>query len=79
VTRALAIEVAEPLLPVRRVAVRREELPRVDEAFITSVSRELLPVVAIDGRPVGEGRVGSKTRAILRAFEALVARERETL
>jgi branched-chain amino acid aminotransferase len=79
VTRALAIEVAEPLLPVRRVAVRRDELPRVDEAFITSVSRELLPVVAIDGRPVGEGRVGSKTRAILRAFEALVARERETL
>jgi branched-chain amino acid aminotransferase len=79
VTRSLVIEVAEPLLPVRRLAVLRDELPLVDEAFITSVSREVLPVVRIDGRPVGDGRVGSRTRAIMGAFAALVARERETL
>jgi branched-chain amino acid aminotransferase len=79
VTRSLAIEVAESLLPVRRVAIQRDELPLVDEAFLTSVSREVLPVVRIDGQAVGEGRVGAKTRAILQAFGALVARERETL
>jgi branched-chain amino acid aminotransferase len=79
VTRALAIEVAESLLPVRLVAIRRDELPLVDEAFLTSVSREVLPVVRIDGRPVGEGRVGPRTRAVMQAFAALVARERETL
>ncbi len=79
VTRALAIEVAEPLLPLRRVAVLRDELPLVAEAFVTSVSREVLPVVGIDGRPVGDGRVGPMTRAIMNAFAALVARERETL
>jgi branched-chain amino acid aminotransferase len=79
VTRSLAIEVAEAVLPVRRVAIQRDELPLVDEAFVTSVSRGLLPVVRIDGRPVGEGRVGTKTRAMLQAFRALVARERETL
>ena len=79
VTRSLAIEVAEAVLPVRRVAIQRDELPLVDEAFVTSVSRELLPVVRIDGRPVGEGRVGTKTHAMLQAFRALVARERETL
>ena len=61
------------------MAIRRDELPLVDEAFVTSVSREVLPVVRIDGRPVGEGRVGPRTRAILQAFQALVARERETL
>jgi branched-chain amino acid aminotransferase len=79
VTRSLALEVAESLLPVRRVAVRRDELPLVDEAFITSVSREVLPVVRIDGRSVGEGRVGPKTRAVMQAFSALVTRERELL
>ena len=79
VTRALAIEVASSLLPLRRVAIQRDELPLLDEAFVTSVSREVLPVVRIDGRPVGEGRVGPRTRAILQAFRALVARERETL
>jgi branched-chain amino acid aminotransferase len=79
VTRSLAIEVAESLLPVRRVAIQRDELPLVDEAFVTSVSREVLPVVRIDGRPVGEGRVGPRTRSIMQAFAALVSRERETL
>jgi branched-chain amino acid aminotransferase len=79
VTRSLAIEVAEGVLPVRRVAVRRDELLLVDEAFITSVSRELLPVVRIDDRSVRDGRVGPRTRSIMRAFATLVAREREEL
>ena len=79
VTRSLALEVAETLVPIRRVAVQRDELPLVDEAFLTSVSREVLPVVRIDGQPVGDGRVGPRTRAIMHAFAALVSREREAL
>ena len=79
VTRSLVLEVAEPLIAVRRVAVKRDELPLVQEAFITSVSREVLPVVRIDGRAVGTGRVGPRTRAIVDGFAALVAREREEL
>ena len=75
VTRSLVLEVAEGLMPVERRAIRRDDLPRVDEAFVTSVSREVLPVVRIDGRPVGDGRVGPGTRAIMAGFAALVARE----
>jgi branched-chain amino acid aminotransferase len=79
VTRSLVIEVAEGLMPVERRAVRREDLTRLEEAFVTSVSREVLPVVRIDGWPVGDGRVGPRTRAVRRAFAALVAREAEPL
>jgi branched-subunit amino acid aminotransferase/4-amino-4-deoxychorismate lyase len=39
----------------------------------------VLPVVRIDGQPVGDGRVGPRTRAIMQAFAALVSREREAL
>ena len=46
---------------------------------MTSVSREVLPVVAIDGRAGGDGRVGAATRAVMAAFAALVAREAEPL
>ena len=66
-------------MPVERRAVRRDELPRVDEAFLTSVSREVLPVVRIDDRPVGDGRPGPKTKAIVQAFADLVRREVEAL
>jgi branched-chain amino acid aminotransferase len=79
VTRSLVLEVAEVLLPVERRAVHRDDLPAVGEAFVTSVSREVLPVVRIDDRRVGDGRVGPRTRAILRDFAALVRREAETL
>jgi branched-chain amino acid aminotransferase len=75
VTRSLVLEVAQGVLPVERRAVTRAELPGVEEAFVTSVSREVLPVVRIDGRPVGGGRVGPTTRAIVGGFANLVARE----
>ena len=75
VTRSLVLEVAEVLLPVERRAVRSDDLPRVAEAFVTSVSREVLPVVRIDDRPVGGGVVGPRTRAIMEGFAALVSRE----
>jgi branched-chain amino acid aminotransferase len=75
VTSSLVLEVAGGLVPIERRAVHRDDLPRVDEAFITSVSREVLPVVRIDDRPVGGGRVGPRTRAVADAFAALMTRE----
>lgn len=37
---------------------RIDELDSISEAFITSSSRGIVPVVLIDGKPVGEGRPG---------------------
>lgn len=75
VTRSLVLEVAERVLPVEKRAVRLDELGHVEEAFLTSVSREILPVVRIDDAPVGDGCVGPATRAIMTAFSLLVERE----
>ena len=77
VTRALVLEVAAGVLPLERTPVRRED--GIDECFITSVSREVLPVVSIDGGTIGSGRPGPVTREIARRFRALVEREAETL
>jgi branched-chain amino acid aminotransferase len=79
VTRSLVLEAASGVVPLEERAVRRDELPRVAEAFVTSVSREVLPVVRIDGHPVGDGRVGVRTAGVMRAFAALVEREAERL
>lgn len=79
VTRSLVLELAEGLIQVERRAVRAAELTQVSEAFITSVSRGVLPVVRIDDLPVCDGRVGPLTRRLLRAFAAVVAREAEPL
>jgi branched-chain amino acid aminotransferase len=78
VTQALVLELARALLPGMPVvaeAARLDDLPRVSECFITSVSREVLPVARIDGRPVGDGQPGPVTRRLLQAYRDLVARE----
>ena len=42
------------------------------EAFITSTTREVMPVVRIDDRPVGPGAPGGITRRLLDAYRASV-------
>ncbi len=79
VTRALVLEVASKLLPISTQAVTLQELSTVRECFITSVSREILPVVKINDRVIGSGKPGSNTRALMAQFAALAAREAEAL
>jgi branched-chain amino acid aminotransferase len=51
------------------------ELASLGEAFITSVSRGIVPVVRIDEQAIGAGRPGPISAELLRRFEALVERE----
>ncbi len=58
----------------------RERLPlaaldSVSEAFLTSSSRGVVPVVRIAGMPIGDGRVGPRTRALSEAYYACAERE----
>jgi len=47
-----------------------DELLSAREVFISSSVRELLPVVAVDGQPIGGGRPGPVTRELHAAFRA---------
>jgi branched-chain amino acid aminotransferase len=57
-------------------AVERSLSPRdvesAQEAFLTSSTRELQPLVAIDGRPVGSGEPGPVTARLAEAYSTLV-------
>jgi branched-subunit amino acid aminotransferase/4-amino-4-deoxychorismate lyase len=79
VTRALVLEVAQGVLPVTLLPVSVDQLHEVEECFITSVSREILPVVRIEGRPIAGGRPGQVTRGLRARWATLVEREAEAL
>ena len=70
IARQIVLEVAPDILPLRLQALRRSELPRVSEAFLTSSSRAVLPVSSIDGVVLG-GR-GVVTGRIASAYDAWV-------
>ncbi|HKB13792.1 MAG TPA: aminotransferase class IV [Vicinamibacterales bacterium] len=69
ITRAFLFEVgAERGIPVREQVLRDDDLLNADEAFFTSSTRELVPIVKVDDRTIGSGQPGPVTHALLDAF-----------
>lgn len=80
VTRAMVIRAARGAgVQVRYQPLKLDQVPAVDEAFITSSSRGIVPVIQIDDIPVGEGRVGALTKQLSAAYEAYVRKKAETI
>ncbi|MHB8765660.1 MAG: aminotransferase class IV [Deferrisomatales bacterium] len=74
--RALVLELAPGLgLETEAGFYPAGELLGADEAFVTNSVVEVLPLVAVDGRPVADGRPGPTTRALQQAYRATVTRE----
>ncbi len=67
------------VIPLRKEAAHTDDIPRFSEAFLSSSSRGIVPVVELDGKAIGDGRVGAVTRALRQAYEAWVARHLEAL
>ena len=64
ITREFVEEVAvEAGIPVVDGALHDEDLFGADEAFLTSTSKEIVPIVRVDDRVIGSGAPGPVTRA----------------
>ena len=50
-----------------------------DEAFLTSSSRGIVPIVSIDGKPVGQGRVGDWAKRLSKKYWEYVERKSEPI
>jgi branched-chain amino acid aminotransferase len=69
VTRAFLFEVGREVgVDVQDAVLYPDDLGTADEAFITSTTRELSPVVRIDDRIVGSGRPGPITLNLLEGY-----------
>lgn len=76
VTRGAVLQVAnEATLEILEQDLPAALLRDVDEVFLTNTSWEVLPVVRIDGNPVGDGRPGPVTRELLARYRELVRLE----
>lgn len=68
----LELAIAEGIA-VREEALRGDDLPHVAELFLTSTMNDVMPVVTLDGRTVGDGRPGPITARLARIFDAHLA------
>ncbi len=79
IARKIVFEVCIGILPLRRHAPRLDDLPHFSEAFLTSSSRGIIPVVEIDGGAIGGGKVGLFTRKLRTVYDRWVADHLEEL
>lgn len=80
VTRRTVIRVARGSgIEVRYSPLKLDQLSEVSEAFITSSSRGIVPVIQIDNVTVGQGRLGDVTKELSAAYEAYVIRKAERI
>lgn len=73
ITRSTIIDIAKELgIPLRENDMTRYDLWCADECFLTGSGAEVIPVVKLDGRTIGNGKPGPITQRVLAAFRKRV-------
>jgi branched-chain amino acid aminotransferase len=72
ITRSVVIDLArESGINVTEPDLTRYDLFNADECFLTGTGAEIVPVVKIDGRIIGEGKPGPITKSLVEKYRAL--------
>jgi branched-chain amino acid aminotransferase len=72
ITRNTVLELARSIFAIEERPILLEELALSDEAFITSSSKEITPVIQIDDLVIGDGKPGPRTYQLEQLFIEMV-------
>jgi branched-chain amino acid aminotransferase len=76
ITRDAILEIARKnKIPTHEHVITRHEVYISDECFLTGTAAEIIPVVKVDGRAIGQGRPGKLTLRLLKKFKELTAKD----
>jgi len=71
ITRDLILELAQQHnIPAREASITPAQLINADEAWLTSSTKEILPVTMLDGAPVGNGKPGALWQQMMQHYQA---------
>jgi branched-chain amino acid aminotransferase len=78
ITRAVVFDIAAELdIEITEPEITRHDLYIADEAFLTGTAAEVIPMIQVDGRKIGDGKPGPITARMIARFREL-ARESGT-
>ncbi len=70
ITRDVVLEISKKLkIPTHEHVLTRHELFIGQECFLTGTAAEIVPVIKIDGRVIGDGKPGKLTKIIMKEFK----------
>ena len=69
ITRSVIFDLCEKLdINIIEDTITRYDVYTSDECFLTGTAAEVIPVVKVDDRPIGDGKPGDLFRVLLEAF-----------
>ncbi len=75
ITRGVVLSLAREMgLQVVEGIFEAAEIDGVDEMFLTSSTREIVPIARVDGATIGDGKPGPVTLKLLKAYRSAVER-----
>ncbi|GCE49537.1 branched-chain amino acid aminotransferase [Thermosporothrix hazakensis] len=74
ITRDTVLKLAQGRFAIEERPILVSELPEIDEAFLSSSSKEITPVVQIDDLVIGSGKAGKRTYELEQRFIDMVQR-----
>lgn len=72
ITRKVIFEIIKKIMPLEIREISLDETYKADEVFISSTEKEIMPVVMIDSKPVGNGVVGELVKKLIKEFREYV-------
>ncbi|MFH1039532.1 MAG: branched-chain-amino-acid transaminase [PVC group bacterium] len=76
ITRNTVIQMArEQGIEVKQLVMTRHDLFIADECFLTGTGAEIIPVIKIDGRVIGDGKPGKMTKDLMASYHRLTREE----
>lgn len=76
ITRNAIMDVGQSLgYTVRERLMTRHDVYTADEVFLTGTAAEVIPIIKVDGRVIGDGKPGKCTLALLAEFQKLVVND----
>jgi branched-chain amino acid aminotransferase len=73
ITRKVVLDLAADVFTIETREMHLDELQLLDEAFITSSTREVMPVVRVDNMTIGGGMPGKNTIRLQKMFAGFTA------
>lgn len=75
ITRDSILEIARKnKITAHEHVITRHEVYISDECFLTGTAAEVIPVVKVDGRVIGQGKPGKLTLSLMKKFKELTAK-----
>ena len=70
ITRDLVVELAQHhKMPCEERSIHPDELKQAEEVWVTSSTKEILPITTLDGKPVGNGKPGKLWQAMFQHYQ----------